>query len=132
MTMAHYAFLDKNNVVTEVIVGNDEADTDWETHYGLFRNQNCKKTSYNTKGGIHYDTATGEPSEDQSKAFRKNYAGIGDTYDPGRDAFIAPKPFGSWALDEFSCLWIAPSPIPTEGGPWKWNEDSLSWVEITP
>lgn len=89
--MAHYAFLDENNIVTEVIVGKDESNFDWETKYGMFRGQACKRTSYNTYGGIHY--TDGQPSEDQSKAFRKNYAAIGFTYDSLRDAFIPPKPF---------------------------------------
>jgi hypothetical protein len=127
--MAHYAFLDENNIVTEVIVGKDESNFDWETQYGIFRGQACKRTSYNTKGGIHYDS-NNEPSADQSKAFRKNYAGIGYSYDPQRDAFIPPKAYPSWMLDEFSCLWNAPIPMPTEGGPWSWDEDSQSWIEM--
>jgi hypothetical protein len=127
--MAHYAFLDENNVVTEVIVGKDESNFDWETQYGMFRGQACKRTSYNTYANIHYDSNTNEPSADQSKAFRKNYAGIGYTYDSQRDAFIPPKPFPSWVLDEFSCIWDAPIPMPTEGGPWAWDEDSQSWIE---
>jgi hypothetical protein len=120
--MAHYAFLDENNVVTEVIVGNSEGGLiDWESHYGAFRGQACKRTSFNTQGGVH---ATG------GTPFRKNYAGIGYTYDPQRDAFIPPKPFTSWVLDEFSCVWNAPIPMPTEGGPWIWDEDSQSWLSF--
>jgi hypothetical protein len=128
-TMAHYAFLDENNVVTEVIVGKDETNFDWEQQYGMFRGQACKRTSYNTHGGIHY--TDGLPSEDQSKAFRKNYAGIGFFYDSQKDAFIPPKPFESWILDEFSCLWKAPILMPTEGGPWSWDEQLQSWIEFT-
>jgi len=127
--MAHYAFLDENNIVTEVIVGKDESNFDWEAQYGAFRGQACKRTSYNTRGGIHYDS-NNEPSSDQSKAFRKNFAGIGFFYDQQRDAFIPPKPFNSWILDEFSCFWSAPVPYPEDGKKYEWNEESQSWVEI--
>lgn len=130
--MAHYAFLDVNNIVTEVIVGKDEGEggKNWELHYGTFRNQRCKRTSYNTRGGVHYDQQTGEASEDQSKAFRKNYAGIGYTYDESRDAFIPPKPFTSWQLDEDTCLWSSPTPMPDDGKMYIWNEETTSWDEM--
>ena len=120
--MAHYAFLDQNNIVIEVIVGKDEAEggIDWEAHYGAFRSQPCKRTSYNTQGGVH--SGGGTP-------YRKNYAGIGYIYDAQRDAFISPKPFASWTLNETSCLWDAPTPMPTEGGPYRWDESTTSWVE---
>jgi hypothetical protein len=119
--MAHYAFLDENNIVTEVIVGKDEGEkgVDWEVHYGNFRGQPCKRTSYNTHGGVH--SSGGTP-------YRKNYAGIGYTYDAGRDAFIPPKPFASWLLDEETCFWNAPVPYPDDGNRYQWDEDSLSWV----
>ena len=109
--MAHYAFIDENSVVTEVIVGRDENEvvdgiSDWETHYGEFRGQSCLRTSYNTLGGVHY--TDGEPSEDQSKALRYNYAGIGFTYDADRDAFIPPQPSPDCTLDEETCLWVCP------------------------
>ncbi len=97
--MAHYAFIDDDNIVTEVIVGKDEGEDgiDWEAYYGEFRGQVCKRTSYNTRGGQHISGGT---------PFRKNYAGIGYTYDPARDAFIPPRPDGDgWVLDEQSCLW---------------------------
>lgn len=129
--MAHYAFLDENYVVTEVIVGKDESNYNWEQHYGTFRGQVCKRTSYNTYGGVYYDPQTNEPAADQSKAFRKNYAGRGFTYDPQRDAFIPPKPFSSWVLNEFSCLWNAPVPAPTDGKKYDWDEATTSWVEVT-
>ena len=110
--MAHYAFLDDNNIVTEVITGIDETELieglDSETWYGNFRGQVCKRTSYN--GNI-----------------RKNYAAIGFTYDPERDAFIPPKPYPSWLLDEESCYWYAPTPYPTDGFTYLWNESELSW-----
>jgi len=131
--MAHYAFLNMQNIVTEVIVGKDETDgpTNWEMHYGNFREQVCKRTSYNTKGGVYYDPQTGEPAEDQSKAFRKNYAGIGYTYDESRDAFIPPKLFDSWELNENSCLWEAPIPYPEDGNKYIWNEETQNWDLIT-
>jgi hypothetical protein len=123
--MAHYAFLDENNIVTEVIVGKDEGDegddgVDWEQWYGKFRGQVCKRTSYNTVGGIHNNGGT---------PFRKNYAGIGYTYDLQRDAFIPPKPYESWALNEGSCLWEPPVAMPTDGQMYAWDEDTTSWVE---
>lgn len=108
--MAHYAFLDANGIVTEVIVGKDEGEDgiDWEQHYGAFRSQVCKRTSYNTSGGVHL--GGGVP-------FRKNYAGIGFVYDFNRDAFIPPKPNQTYVLDETTCLWvepIVPTPEPVE------------------
>lgn len=119
--MAHYAFLDANNIVTEVIVGIDEGeqDTDWEQHYGNFRGQVCKRTSYNTRGGVHING---------SEPFRKNYAGIGYTYDADRDAFIPPQPFPSWTLDDASCLWVPPIPYPTDGQLYSWDESLINWV----
>ena len=111
--MAHYAFLDSNNIVTEVIVGKDETDLthDWETFYGEIRQQVCKRTSYN--GNI-----------------RKNYAGIGFTYDAQRDAFIEPKPYPSWVLNEDTCQWNAPTPMPTDDKFYIWNETNQSWDVI--
>lgn len=119
--MAHYAFLDENYIVTEVIVGKDESNYDWEAHYGQFRGQLCKRTSYNTHGGVHNNGGT---------PYRKNYAGIGYSYDPQRDAFIPPKPFASWQLDESTCLWQAPTPMPTDGKMYSWDENTTSWIEI--
>ena len=129
--MAHYAFLNMQNIVTEVIVGKDETDgpTNWEMHYGNIREQVCKRTSYNTRGGVHY--VNGEASADQSKAFRKNYAGIGYTYDATRNAFIPPKPFNSWILNETSCLWEAPIVYPSDGKMYTWNENLGTWDLIT-
>lgn len=127
--MAHYAFLDDNNFVTEVIVGKHQGEdgVDWEIWYGNFRGQICKQTSYNTHGGIYYTPHTNDVDPDQSKAFRKNYAGIGYLYDSQRDAFIPQKPYSSWILDEFSCFWIAPVPMPTDGKHYVWNEATQSW-----
>jgi hypothetical protein len=121
--MAHYAFLDAQNIVTEVIAGVDEGTDgiDWEVHYGQFRGQVCKRTSYNTHGGVH--TVGGTP-------FRKNYAGIGYTYDEHRDAFIPPTPYPSWVLNGQTCLWEAPIPYPDDGGMYYWDEESQSWVLV--
>jgi len=127
--MAHYAFLDENNVVTEVIVGKDEGNFDWEQQYGSFRGQACKRTSYNTRGGIYYDPETNQPVVDQSKAFRKNYAGIGYTYDHTRNAFIPPQPYPSWGLNEETCNWNSPVPYPNDGKMYTWNEATTSWIE---
>jgi len=89
-----------------------------------------KKTSYNTRGGIHYQADNNTPSQDQSKAFRKNYAGIGYYYDSIRDAFIPPKPFPSWTLNEDSCLWQSPIPYPNDNKEYTWNEEIGNWEEI--
>jgi len=99
--MAHYALLDENNIVTSVITGRNENEvvdgiSDWEAHYSRVTGQVCKRTSYNTIGGVN----------EKGTAFRMNYAIIGGTYDPIRDAFIPPKPDGDgWALNEENCLW---------------------------
>ena len=121
--MAHYVVLDENNIVINGFVGKNEGenDIDWEQYY------NAKRTSYNTRGGIHYNPETNEPSADQSKAFRKNYAGIGYTYDESRDAFISPQPYPSWILNEETCLWDSPVPYPTDGERYIWNEETTSW-----
>jgi hypothetical protein len=111
--MAHYAFLDENNIVTEVIVGIDETELieslDTETWYGNFRGQVCKRTSYN--GNI-----------------RKNYAGIGHTYDQELDAFISPQPFPSWVLDEAEAKWNPP--IARLDGPYVWDEKNQVWKSL--
>jgi len=110
--MAHYAFIDTNNVVTEVITGIDETELieglDPETWYGNFRGQPCVRTSYN--GNI-----------------RKQYAGIGYTYDEVNDVFVAPQPYSSWTLDENND-WQPPTPKPD--GDYIWNEEELVWVAI--
>jgi hypothetical protein len=113
--MAHYAFLDENNIVIEVITGIDETELieglDPETWYGNFRGQTCKRTSYN--GNI-----------------RKNYAGLGFTYDPELDAFIEPQPYPSWSLDEETCKWESPLPYPNDGLAYVWNEGNADWVSV--
>lgn len=131
--MAHYAFLNENNIVTEVIVGKNEGEDgiDWEQYYGDFRKQVCKRTSYNTYGGIYYDSVTNQPSKNQTKAFRKNYANVGFAYDPYRDAFIPPKPYPSWVLNDKTCLWSSPVPCPTDSKNYIWDETITSWIEAT-
>jgi len=124
--MAHYAFLDDNNIVTQVITGRNEDEvvdgiTDWEAYYGDRHGQTCKRTSYNTFGGTHLSGGT---------PFRKNYAGMGMVYDPVRDAFYGVQPFPSWVLDEDTCLWDAPVPYPDDGLDYDWDEDTVSWVQI--
>lgn len=122
--MSHFAIMDANDVVLQVqVIEQDVINT------GLFGDPaSFERTSYNTRGGIHYG-ADGQPSADQSKAYRKNYAGIGFKLDRVRDAFIPPKDYPSWVLNEFSCLWEAPTPMPTDGKLYFWDEPSLSWVE---
>ncbi len=113
--MAHYAFLDNNNIVTEVIVGIDESELIEgvypEIWYGNFRGQVCKRTSYN--GNI-----------------RKNYAGIGYKYDETLDAFIPPKPYESWILNEETALWKAPVDYPEDGAVYSWDEESQEWKVV--
>jgi hypothetical protein len=113
--MAHYAFLDDNNIVTEVITGIDETELiegkEPETWYGEFRGQTCKRTSYNGN-------------------YRKNYAGVGYSYDEELDAFIAPQPYASWTLDE-GCKWQAPVPYPEGELMYRWDEEALDWVAAT-
>ena len=120
--MAYYAFLDENNIVTEVIAGKDEGEDgiDWEVWYGDFRGQVCKRTSYNTRGNVH--TNGGTP-------FRKNYAGIGYTYRSDIDAFTAPQPYASWTLNE-DAQWQAPTAMPTDDKMYSWDEATTSWIEI--
>ena len=120
--MAHYVFLNANNIVTLVIMGRheDEDGIDWEQFYSNEIGQPCKRTSFNTYGNVH--KTGGIP-------FRKNFAGIGFKYDELRDAFIPPQPYPSWTLDEQSCLWQPPIPQPIDV-PNVWDEESLTWIEI--
>jgi hypothetical protein len=121
--MAHYALLDENNVVVYVFPGKNEGDdglsaTDWENFYSAETGKTCKKTSYNTVAGTHRNG--GAP-------FRKNYAGLGYTYDSTRDAFIPPKGnFDSWIFDEDSCCWIPPIPRPHDSA--MWDESLKTWT----
>jgi hypothetical protein len=112
--MSHFAKVE-NGIVTQVIVAEQDV-----IDSGLF-GTDWVQTSYNTYGGIHRNGGT---------PLRKNYAGIGYTYDPIRDAFIAPQPYASWTLDENTCLWSAPISMPTDGKVYYWDESSLTWINI--
>jgi hypothetical protein len=123
--LSHFAKVN-NGIVEQVIVAEEDFFATFvDTSPGQWI-----KTSYNTRGGKHYDPETGEESADQSKALRKNYAGIGFTYDQTRDAFIPPQPFASWTLNEDSCLWEAPVAMPDDGKRYTWDEDTTAWVEV--
>ena len=124
--MSHFAKLDANNIVTFVTVGRQEDDGK-EQELCERTGDVYRQTSYNTRGGVHYGP-DGEPSADQSKALRKNYAGIGYLFDEERDAFIPPKPYPSWLLNEDTCLWESPVPYPSDGGMYVWDEAAGDWV----
>lgn len=113
--MAHYAFLNNQNIVTEVITGIDETELIEGLHpevwYGNFRGQVCKRTSYNNN-------------------IRKNYAGVGMFYDETRDAFYWPQPYSSWTLNEQFCIWESPTAYPNDGKQYQWNEPTTEWIEI--
>jgi hypothetical protein len=111
--MAHFAKVSDGKVVQVIVAEPEFFQTFVDTSPGEWI-----QTSYNTKGGVHANGGT---------PLRKNYAGIGYTYDRTRDAFIPPQPYASWTLDDSTCLWSAPTPMPTEGGPYTWNESTLSW-----
>lgn len=128
--MAHYAFVDENNVVVEVIVGKDEneGDTNWEEHYAQFRDGlRCLRTSYNTYRGVHVNGGT---------PFRKNYAGIGYTFredlNAPEGAFVPPKLDESLVLDEEACQWVPPVPMPDDGKNYTWVGYVRQWVEVPP
>ena len=139
--MAHFAQLDSNNIVLRVLCLENSVMENGQgqrvEQLGIEFLQNLYgantiwlQTSYNTRAGIYYAPGTNEVSPDQSLAFRKNYAGIGYTYDSIRDAFIAPKPYPSWIMSEETCLWSAPTPMPTDGKRYSWDEPTLAWVEV--
>jgi hypothetical protein len=116
--MAHYAHI-TNGIVDQVIV----AEQDFIDSGAVGSASEWVQTSYNTYGGVHKNGGT---------PLRKNYAGLGYTYDAARDAFIAPKPYASWTLDDATCLWEAPTPMPTDGKQYSWDEATTSWKEIVP
>jgi hypothetical protein len=122
--MSHFAKIE-NGVVTFVTVGRQE-DDGRELELCERTGDTYRQTSYNTRGGVHY--TDGVPSADQTKALRKNYAGIGYTFDEVRDAFIPPKPYESWILNEDTCLWEPPTPYPNDGGMYAWDEANGEWV----
>jgi len=121
--MAHFAKLNSENIVEEVLVVSNEVATNEQAGVDFLNNllktsDTWKQTSYNTVGGVH--KLGGTP-------FRKNYAGVGYKYDESRDAFISPKPYNSWTLNETSCLWEAPTPYPNDGNLYIWDEENLRW-----
>jgi hypothetical protein len=115
--MSHYAKIENSIVVDIIVAEQDFIDT-------LEDKEKYIQTSYNTYGGKHYDE---NGIEDNKPHLRYNYAGIGYTYDEIRDAFIPPKPFGSWVLNERTCLWESPIPYPQDNNRYIWNEDILGW-----
>ena len=128
--MAHFAKINSSNIVVEVIVVNDNEllvdGTESEAQGINFLNNtykvdnvNWKQTSYNTHSGVHSEGGT---------PLRKNYAGIGYTYDASKDAFIPPKPYASWTLDNDTCIWEAPVAYPDDGEKYVWSEDDTNWV----
>lgn len=121
--MSHFAKIE-NGIVTQVIV----AEQDFIDSGAVGEPTTWVQTSYNTRGGVHYQADANTPSADQTRALRKNYAGIGYTYDRARDAFIPPKPFNSWVLDESTCWWTAPTAYPTDGNDYLWDEATQSWT----
>lgn len=113
--MSHFAKVIDGIVAEVLVIEQDVIDTGMFGDPSLF-----VQTSYNTYGGQH----------PEGRPLRKNFAGIGYTYDAERDAFIAPQPFASWALNEDTCLWGAPTPYPDDGKPYDWDEDTLAWIEV--
>ena len=120
--MAHFARVDKG-IVKEIIV----AEQDFFDSYVATEAGEWIQCSYNTRGGVHYQSDRITPSDDQTKALRKNYPSPNWTYDKDRDAFIAPKPFNSWILNEDTCRWEAPVAYPNDDQDYKWNETNQSW-----
>lgn len=123
--MGHYAKVLDSKVVNVIVAEPEFMSTFVDSTPGTWL-----ETSYNTRGGVHYLPDSDTPSADQSRAVRKNFAGIGYTYDAVKDAFIAPQPFPSWTLDEDSCLWVPPIPRPA-GGTYVWDEATQSWFDPT-
>ena len=123
--MAHFARVDKG-IVKEIIV----AEQDFFDSYVATEAGEWIQCSYNTRGGVHYQSDRITPSDDQTKALRKNYPSPNWTYDKDRDAFIAPKPFNSWILNEDTCRWEAPVAYPNDDQDYKWNETIQNW-ELT-
>jgi hypothetical protein len=122
--MAHFAKVTDSKVVSVIVAEPEFFNTFVDSSPGQWI-----QTSYNTRGGVHYNPETGEPSEDQSKALRGNYAGIGYTYDSVNDVFYAPQPYASWTLDS-SWTWQAPVPYPEDGKIYFWDESVVNWVEV--
>ena len=130
--MAHYAKVLEGIVETVIVAEAEFFDNFVDDSPGKWI-----QTSYNTRGGVHYEPNSNTPSSDQSKALRKNYAGVGYTYDKTRNAFIPPQQFPSWTLNETTCLWDPPMPQPSDGKAYLWDEslyqsdNTKGWVEFT-
>ena len=120
--MSHFAKVE-NGIVVQVIV----AEQDFIDFGAVGDSSSWTQTSYNTRGGVHYAPNSNEP--DSGIALRKNYAGIGYTYDSIRNAFYSPQPFPSWLLDDETCQWNAPTPMPDDGKIYNWDESTTSWIE---
>jgi len=135
--MGHFAKLNENNIVIEVnslsnfvfeINGIEDEAKGIEFLSSISNHLSWKQTSYNTRGGVYYESDN-TLGNNQSKAFRKNYAGIGYTYDEQRDAFIPPKIYNSWIINEDTCLWESPIPYPNDENLYYWSEDTISWIK---
>jgi len=124
--MGHYAKILNNKVINVIVAESEFFETFIDDSPGEWI-----QTSYNTRGGIHYEPDSQTPSEDQSKSLRKNFAGVGYTYDKDKDAFIPPKPFDSWTLNEDTCLWQSPIPQPNDDNTYDWNEETQQWDLVT-
>lgn len=122
--MAHYAKVNQGLVTQIIVAEEDFFETFQDTSPGTWI-----QTSYNTRGGKHYQE-DGTESSDQSKALRKNFAGIDFTYDTSKDAFISPKPYNSWTLNNTTCLWEAPVASPSDDGRYDWNETDQTWDAV--
>lgn len=123
--MSHYCKVVDGKVSQVIVAEADFFDTFVDDSPGQWL-----KCSYNTRGNVHYDPATGQPSADQSKALRGNYPGIGYSYDAQADIFIAPQPFASWVLSPLTALWEAPVAMPTDGKSYAWDEATTAWKEV--
>tara|TARA_R110000822_G_scaffold107968_2_gene237314 strand:+ start:5739 stop:6119 length:381 start_codon:yes stop_codon:yes gene_type:complete len=121
--MGHFAKVVDSKVVQVIVAEPEFFDTFVDSSPGAWI-----QTSYNTRGGVHYSEA-GQPSADQSKALRGNYAGVGFSYDAASDVFYAPQPYPSWLLDQTTWTWDAPTPMPTDGKLYEWDEPTLAWKE---
>ena len=130
--MAHYAKVQNGIVIQVIVAESDFFNTFVDTEPGKW-----VQTSYNTRGGVHYEPNSETPSSDQSKALRKNYAGVGFIYDSDKDAFYEPQPYASWTLNNTTCLWEAPIATPDDVKNYSWDEslyqsdNTKGWVEVS-